>query len=249
MLKKLTINDLAVTLKDEEFVVTPQKLKNSHPEYFLFQDKALEHIKIAIDNPIFYKHFVIVGPNGSGKKDSIINFLKKEHKEPVVYEPFPSVTGLIGLPTKDEYFPGRIVQASGGFLVLPLEQIIKDSNCYDILKSCLLLEKIQFGYMPELLFYQNFDRTHPDIPINVRVILVGEEYTFEHLYRKDMDLIDVFKMKIELEDEVYLNKSNITKGNSGTIKKESVFNIGAYPRLYHKAFKIKNNGRLAKTNR
>ncbi|MCB1191041.1 MAG: AAA family ATPase [Leptospiraceae bacterium] len=211
MLKKLTINDLSVSLKDEDFEVTAQKLKNSHPEYFLFQDKALEHIRVAIDNPSFYKHFVIVGPNGSGKKDGIIQLLNKEYKTPVIYEPFPNVTGLIGLPNKNEYYPGRIVQARGGFLILPLEQLIKDTYCYDILKSCLLLEKIQFGYLPELLFYQNFDRTYPDIPIDLRVILVGEEYHFEHLYRKDMDLIDVFKMKIELEDEVNLNKNNITK--------------------------------------
>lgn len=153
----------------------------------------------------------VIVENLSDDEECIPLFDPRADTTPIVYEPYPSVTGLIGKPHKNDYIPGRIVYANGGYLILPIEQLLKEQQSYDILKSCLLNEKIEFSYLPELLFFQNLDRNFPDIPIDVRVILVGEEFMYEQLCRRDFGLYDVFKMKVELEEEITLNKKNISK--------------------------------------
>jgi predicted ATP-dependent protease len=127
---------------------------------------------------------------------------------PVIYDPTPNTMSLVGIPAERKYHPGNLIKAYGGFLILPLFKLVTEPNVFDVLKSCLLNEAIDFINLPEVNFFQDLDRTLPKFPINVRVILIGEEYLVEQLLKKDNSLGDVFKLKIDLEYEADLNERN-----------------------------------------
>jgi predicted ATP-dependent protease len=138
-------------------------------------------------------------------------FGQENDKVPIIYDPTPNIMSLVGIPTEKKYHPGNLIKASGGFLILPIFKLISEPNVYDVLKSCLLSKVIDFINLPELNFFQTMDRTLPQFPIDVRVILIGEEYHFEQLIKKDYGLGDIFKLKIDLEYEIELNKKNISR--------------------------------------
>ncbi|MCE9501867.1 MAG: AAA family ATPase [Leptospira sp.] len=248
MLKKLSYSDITIDLKDSDFGKNDLKEKEIHPDYFLFQGEALKQIRFALDNPVFFEHFIITGSEGIGKRSGIIELIKKEYtaknhftkyyyfrknnsviedpdyKEglvalfdpdiettPVVYDPSPNTMGLVGIPTEKKYHPGNLIKATGGYLILPLFKLVSEPNVYEVLKSCLSTGKIDFINLPELNFFQALDRTLPQFPIHVRVILIGEDYLYEQLLKKDSDLRETFKMKIDLETDAEINKKNLNR--------------------------------------
>ncbi|MDX1960070.1 MAG: AAA family ATPase [Leptospiraceae bacterium] len=247
MLKKLVNKDTEVLLKEQDFRITSKK-KSSASEYFLFQSNAINQLRTALDNPLFYPNFILTGTEGTGKRSGILSLLNKEysqkrpHKQfyysrrngtvlsnpknleglsplfdpeikeaPIIYDPTPSTMSLVGIPTEKKYHPGNLVKSCGGFLILPIFRLVTDSNAYDVLKSCLLNHSIDFINLPELSFFQDLDRTLPKFPLDTRVILIGEEYYFEQLIKKDPGIGDIFKLKIDLEFEAELNKTNLHK--------------------------------------
>ncbi len=253
MLKKLSHQDITVEIPEHFFKTKPAHQKNS--EFFIFQPKALEQIRLALEHPDFFPHFVITGMDGLGKMSGILSLLQKEYsakrlKEklyldrmskkvvpeslvseevlnaetlfeplfdihckgtPIVYDPNPSIMSLVGIPSKDSYHPGSLVKAFGGFLILPLTRMTSEPAVFDVLRSCLITEGIDFMNLPELLFFQKYDRTLPRLPISTRVILVGEEHHFDQLIKKDSTVIELFKMRADLEYEAVLNEKNAGK--------------------------------------
>ncbi|MCC6275635.1 MAG: AAA family ATPase [Leptospiraceae bacterium] len=119
--------------------------------------------------------------------------------------------GLMGVPTEKRYQPGNLIKATGGFLILPLFKLINEPYLYEVLKSCLVTERLDFLNLPETEFFQSFDRALPQFPLQLRVILIGEDYLYEQLIKKDSDLSETFGMKIELEYEAELNKKNMNR--------------------------------------
>lgn len=130
---------------------------------------------------------------------------------PVIYDPTPNTMSLVGIPAERKYHPGNLVKAYGGYLILPLFKLVTEPNVFNVLKSCLLNEAIDFINLPEVNFFQDLDRTLPQFPIHVRVILIGEEYLVEQLLKKDNSLGDVFKLKVDLEYEADVNPENIRR--------------------------------------
>jgi predicted ATP-dependent protease len=247
MLKKLTKTDVTVDLKDSDFKPEPKE-KDFHSDYFVFQIEALKQIRLALDNPQFFRHFIITGEEGSGKRSSVVNLLRKEYSEkikfpkkyyfrksntivtdpeikegltplfdpdaettPVIFDATPNTMSLVGIPTEKKYYPGNLVKAAGGFLILPISKLVEDPIVYDLLKSCLLYEQIDFINLPEKSFFQPLDRTLPQFPLDARIILIGEDHVYEQLLKKDHNLHEVFKMKVDLETEAELTKKNIAR--------------------------------------
>lgn len=247
-MKRLSVSDVSVQFKDSDFKVSGSSKNSLHPGYFVFQDEALRQIRLALDNPRFYRHFLIIGDEGTGKRSSISSLLKKEYSKkltngrnyyspfsnsivkekteeegliplfdpeaketPVVYDPAPNTMSLVGIPSKSNYHPGNLIKASGGFLILPITRLVSDPIVYDVLKSCLLNEKIDFINLPELNFFSEMNRTLPKLPIDVRVILIGDDHSFEQLLKKDTNLGDIFKMKVDMEYEAEVDKKNIAR--------------------------------------
>lgn len=144
-------------------------------------------------------------------KDLTPLFDTERSTSPVIYDPTPNTMSLVGIPAERKYHPGNLVKAYGGYLILPLFKLVTEPNVFNVLKSCLLNEAIDFINLPEVNFFQDLDRTLPQFPIHVRVILIGEEYLVEQLLKKDNSLGDVFKLKVDLEYEAEVKPENIRR--------------------------------------
>ncbi len=281
MLKKLTKNDITVELKETEFKLEPKE-KDFHTDYFIFQIEPLKQIRHTLDNPQFFKHFILTGEEGFGKRSSIVNLIKKEYSEkikspkkfffrksntivtdpeikegltplfdpdaettPVIFDPTPSIMSLVGIPTDKKYYPGNLIKASGGYLVLPIDKLIKDTLTYEILKASILSESIDFINLPELQFYQALDRMLPQFPVDARIILIGEEHQYEQLLKRDPNLHEVFKVKIDLETEGEVSKKNLARFSNLidvlSLPELPPPHLSAKKRIFEEALKINEN--------
>jgi predicted ATP-dependent protease len=143
-------------------------------------------------------------------ENSIQLFGKETNQTPVVYELNPNFTNVFGGFQNGKFLPGHLIQSSGGFLIIPINRLL-DQAFYDFLKNSLFLQKIDFKSLPENYFLKDFPRNFPPIPIYTRVILLGDEHSFERLLKIDNGLGDVFKIKVDLEYEADLNLENFHK--------------------------------------
>jgi predicted ATP-dependent protease len=171
-----------------------------------------EYSKKNTDKKYYYSrqtNSILENPSNSEGLTPLFDIEKSD--TPIIYDPTPNTMSLVGIPAERKYHPGNLVKAYGGYLILPLFKMVSEPNVFDVLKSCLLNGTIDFINLPEVNFFQYMDRTLPQFPINVRVILIGEEYLVEQLLKKDMSLGDVFKLKIDLEYESDLNEKNIKR--------------------------------------
>ncbi|MEM2211330.1 MAG: AAA family ATPase [Nitrososphaerales archaeon] len=142
---------------------------------------------------------------------------------PVIFEENPTYNNLFGRIEKEAQFgtfttdftlikSGSLHKANGGFLVLPAEEILKNLFSYDGLKRALKNGNIVIEEVGERLgFISTKSLTPQPIPLNVKVILVGNPLLYHLLYIYDPDFRELFKVKAEFDIAIERNEENIKK--------------------------------------
>ncbi|SHH28513.1 Lon protease family protein [Tepidibacter thalassicus] len=130
---------------------------------------------------------------------------------PVILETNPSYANLFG---KVEYesingmiktdftkiVPGALHKANGGYLVLYIDQVLRNPYSWDMLKRCIQLKEVKIdtltGIKPE------------PIPIDIKVILIGSQYLYNVLYRYDEEFNKYFKVIVDFDSEMKRDENN-----------------------------------------
>lgn len=142
----------------------------------------------------------------------IVDNLNIEHPK-VIYEDDPSLANLIGnieyRNHNGEYITdislitaGSLVKANEGCLIVRLTSLINSGNgiSYYYLKKALMHGRVDFNYSKSYLEMLAIAGLKPaPIPIDVKVILIGDYESFEVLYDKDEDFKRIFPIRIEIE--------------------------------------------------
>jgi lon-related putative ATP-dependent protease len=130
---------------------------------------------------------------------------------PIIVEMNPNPSNLFGKAEYDYYngnvktdftklIPGAVHKANGGYLVLYVDQLLRYGLSWDILKRTIQSRKIsvdtQTSIKPE------------SIPIDMKVILIGNNYTYNLLYNYDPDFNKYFKIFVDFDDEMDKNECN-----------------------------------------
>ena len=130
---------------------------------------------------------------------------------PIIVEMNPNPSNLFGKAEYDYYngnvktdftklIPGAVHKANGGYLVLYVDQLLRYGLSWDILKRTIQSRKIsvdtQTSIKPE------------SIPIDMKVILIGNNYTYNLLYNYDPDFNKYFKIFVDFDDEMDKNEFN-----------------------------------------
>ncbi len=143
------------------------------------------------------------------------------HGAPVVFEPIPNYNNLIGRIEKESHLgtlithftlisPGAFHRANGGYLVLDILDVFKHPFAYDALKSTLKAGKILIEDIVERYGYVSTRSLKPEpIPLNVKVILVGDSYIYQVLNALDPDFPELFKVKAHFDTEMSRVDENI----------------------------------------
>ncbi len=131
---------------------------------------------------------------------------------PVVTEELPTLGQLIGriehvsqmgaLVTNFMLIkPGALHRANGGYLVLDARQLLTEPFAWDALKRCLRNRAITITSMADRLSVVSTVSLEPDpIPLDLRVILVGDRLLHALLTSLDPDFSELFKIQADFDD-------------------------------------------------
>ena len=140
---------------------------------------------------------------------------------PIVKADNPSYYNLIG---KTEYQsvmggmstdftkikPGYLHEANGGYLIIQAKDIFTKSYAWESLKRALLNEKIHIENIGEHSGLATTVSLKPDaIPLDVKVIVIGDVRTFQILYNYEEDFRKLFKIKVDFDVEMDFNSQNV----------------------------------------
>ena len=105
--------------------------------------------------------------------------------------------------------PGVLHRANGGYLVLDARRVLTEPLAWDALKQCLTTQSITISSMAERLSMLSTTSLEPDpIPLNVRVVLIGDRALFGILVMLDPDFRDYFKLQADFEEDTARTPDN-----------------------------------------
>ena len=105
---------------------------------------------------------------------------------------------------------GSLHQANGGYLVLPVEEVLRNPWAYDGLKRALRAGEMTVDDLGERLGMLETKTPRPDaVPLDVKVILVGGSDLYYRLHALDDDFQELFKVKAEFDGTTDLDYDNL----------------------------------------
>lgn len=128
---------------------------------------------------------------------------------PVVFESNPSLTNLLGRVEGQIRFgvmvtdftriaPGAIHRANGGYLLIHAEELLSRPMSWTALKRTLRTREIRPADPAGDMGLMVTEGLEPEpIPLNVKVILIGEPQTYYMLQAADPEFDELFKVKVD----------------------------------------------------
>ncbi len=106
--------------------------------------------------------------------------------------------------------PGAIHKANGGYIILQAQDLLANQICYDTLKKALLIKEANIENNMEQRSAMVMISLKPEpIPLNVKVLLLGDSNIYHTLLALDPDFKKLFKIKVEFEETAPRNSDNI----------------------------------------
>ncbi len=145
---------------------------------------------------------------------------------PVIIEMNPTFNNLMGRIEKEARFgvitsdftmirPGSLHRANGGYLVIRAEDILHNLLSWESLKRSLRERKIIIEELAERFGFVTIKTIQPEpIPLNVKVILIGENLYYHLLHNLDREFPELFKVKADFDSRMDLNAENVRLYNA-----------------------------------
>ncbi|SCM79087.1 ATP-dependent protease [uncultured Sporomusa sp.] len=108
--------------------------------------------------------------------------------------------------------PGALHKANGGYLILNARDVLTNIGAWEALKRVLKTKKLQIENLGEQYGVLAMASLKPEpIPINVKVILIGNPYIYQLLYNYDEDFRKLFKAHADFDVVMENNPVNVQK--------------------------------------
>lgn len=132
----------------------------------------------------------------------------------VVYEDKPTFQNLVGriehvahMGTLTTHFtlikPGALHRANGGYLILDARRLLLEPFAWEGLKRALRARALRVESLGEALSLVSTVSLEPEpIPLNVKVVLIGERLLYYLLYQLDPDFRELFKVAVDFESSM-----------------------------------------------
>lgn len=99
--------------------------------------------------------------------------------------------------------PGALHRANGGFLMLEARALLSEPFAWDALKQCLKTRSINITSLAERISMMSTTSLEPDpIPLDLRIVLIGDRMLHALLVMLDPDFGDLFKIQADFEESV-----------------------------------------------
>ena len=108
--------------------------------------------------------------------------------------------------------PGLLHQANGGYIIFQAKDILANPVCYEALKKALLIKELSIENMTEQRGGMLLVSLKPEpIPLNAKVLLIGNSNIYHTLLSMDDDFRKLFKIKVEFEEDAPKTVENIER--------------------------------------
>ncbi len=131
---------------------------------------------------------------------------------PVVYEDHPTYTNLLGRIEHYAQFgtlmtnftlirPGSLHRANGGFLILDIYKVLREPLAWEGLKRALFSRQIRIQSLEQAIGLIATISLEPEpVPLDVKVVLIGDRLLFFLLSELDPDFPILFKVAADFEE-------------------------------------------------
>ncbi len=171
--------------------------------------------------------FGVLGGNNSSsffERYKVNAFISRgaEKHAPIVFESNPTFSKLIGqiefvnksgimVTDLTHIKPGALHKANGGYLILHAKDLLINPFSWQALKRALLDEHIAIEPITGNSHISALNIRPQPIPLNVKVILIGNERYYQALFNNDESFRKLFKIKAGFEVEMDANQKNTAK--------------------------------------
>ena len=108
--------------------------------------------------------------------------------------------------------PGLLHKANGGYIMLQAKELLENSICYEALKKALKVKSLSIENATEQRAGMLLVALKPEpIPLNIKVLLIGNENIYHTLLSYDNDFRKLFKVKVEFEEDAPRTAENIVR--------------------------------------
>jgi len=189
------------------------------------QDDILKNIEDLKKRPGVQGPFPFPTPEPSFVQYQVNVFV--DHSEtkgaPVVTENNPTYPNLLGSVERRAQFgalvtdftlirSGALQRANGGYLILEAMDLLRWYFSYEALKRCLKNREIKIEDLAEQFGMISTRSLQPQpIPLQIKVILIGDPRIYQILYSYDEDFHKLFKIKAHFDYEMKKTPDHIQK--------------------------------------
>ncbi|MGE5539667.1 MAG: Lon protease family protein [Gemmatimonas sp.] len=133
---------------------------------------------------------------------------------PVVYEDNPNLQNLLGriehiaqygalLTDYNLIQPGALHRANGGYLILDARKVLLQPFAWEALKRALSAHEVKIESLNQVFSVVSTVSLEPEpVPLEVKVVLLGEPQLYYLLAEHDPDFEDLFKVAVDFETEM-----------------------------------------------
>jgi len=166
-------------------------------------EKMLPFMELAQESNPLKRYCVNLMVDFSGKKAA-----------PVIYEDHPNYSNLVGRIDHQAYMgslvtdftmikPGALHKANGGYLIIDARKLLFQPYAWDTLKRTLQSGEIRIESLERALSLISATSLEPEpIPLNIKLILMGEPLIYYLLCEYDPEFHDLFKIAADFDQSV-----------------------------------------------
>ena len=155
-----------------------------------------------------------------------VNLVVGNHPDspaPVVYEPNPTYPNIIGkvehraemgalLTDFSLVRGGALLQANGGFLVLDIHRVLGRPFVWEALKQALFTRQVRIESPADTLGFVGTTMLKPEpIPLDVKIVLIGERWLYYLLSMYDKEFGGLFRVAADLDDDMQRTEENVNR--------------------------------------
>jgi lon-related putative ATP-dependent protease len=132
---------------------------------------------------------------------------------PVIFESNPTYYNIFGRIEKRAYMgtinsdftmiqAGSLLTANGGYLIMEIESVLTNPFVWEALNRALRTKSLQIEDIAEETGFGTTALKPQPIPLDLKVILLGDYASFEHLQNEDPKFNRTFKVRADFDYEV-----------------------------------------------
>ena len=108
--------------------------------------------------------------------------------------------------------PGLLHEANGGYIIFQANDLLSNGLCYETLKKALRTKELGIENAADPRSSMVMISLKPEpIPLDLKVIIIGEENIYQTLLQMDSDFRKLFKIKVEFAEDAPITMENMNK--------------------------------------